>query len=329
VVPAAVPVAGIETDRELATPLITVILVLWNCEQELAGCLRSLVGGADGITLQVICVDNASEDASVEIARNHGTRVLEMGHNAGFPRAVNAGLVEARGRYVLLLNPDVELGPGSVRRCLDELQDDHSLGLAGANLRRTDGSPDWAAARRFRSLPAIAAETFGLTRLSRRLDFQYLPRWPRTTSRDVDCINGAFMLLETALLRSLGGLDETVFMYLEDQELCRQVRDRSLRTRFVADAVAVHVGGASTQRSSAPRRTIAYLHRLDADIELVARLHGPTARLGAVALFTLRAAFGLGVGVASADADLRRKYVMSLRWLARQVPSRRPPPAIT
>lgn len=325
VLPATVGFAGAGGGR----PDVSVILVLWNCQQELAGCLESLAVGAEGLVLQVICVDNASEDVSVDIARTYGASVIEMGVNAGFPRAVNAGLAETRGAYVLLLNPDVELGPGAVRRCLDELRSDRSLGMVGANLRRPDGTPDWASARRFRSLSGIAAETFGLTRLSRHLDFQYLPGWPRTTSRDVDCINGAFMLLETELLHEVGGLDETVFMYLEDQELCRQVRARSLRTRFVADAFAIHVGGASTHRSSAPRRAAAYLHRLDADIELVARLHGRGARLGAVALFGLRAVFGLAVGVATGDGDRRQKYVAALRWLACQVGTRRPPPAIT
>ena len=70
----------------------------------------------------------------------------------------------------------------------------------------------------------------------------------RGQDRDVDAVNGAFMLLRTDLLRSLGGLDESVFMYLEDADLCRRVRDARLRVRFVAGAPAVHGGGTSTAR---------------------------------------------------------------------------------
>lgn len=302
------------------------ILVLWNCEQELPRCLSSLTEA--GTSVEIICVDNASEDGSVVVAREHSARVVEMGFNAGFPVAVNAGLAHATAPYVLLLNPDVELGPDTVVRCIDELRRDPGVGMVGCNLRRVDGSPDWAAARRFRSLSSVALETFGLTRLSKRLDFQYFPGWPRTQSRDVECINGAFMLLSTKLLRELGGLDETVFMYLEDQELCRRVWGAGLRVRFVADAVATHVGGASTQRASPARRTVAYLHRTDADIEMIARRSGRGARVAAIGLFGLRAALGLVVGVAARDADVRSKYATALVWLSRQIRSRTPPPPI-
>lgn len=284
---------------------------------------------ADGVSpaTEVICVDNGSEDDSVAIARDLGAEVVEMGSNRGFPVAVNAGVARAAGEYVLLLNPDVELESHTVARCLEVLAEP-GVGMVGANLRRTDGSPDWAAARRFRSLGAVAVETFGLTRLSKRLDFQYFPRWSRDASRDVDCINGAFMLLRADLLREVGGLDETAFMYLEDQELCRQVWNRGLRVRFVADALATHVGGAATARASDRRRTLAYLHRTDADVELIARRHGRPARLAALGLFAVRAAFGLGVGVLARDAALRSKYLATLGWLGRQVTGRRPPPPI-
>lgn len=304
------------------------LLVLWNCEAELPGCLRALEAATEE-ALEVICVDNASEDRSVEIARQHGARVVEMGENFGFPAAVNAGLKHATAPYVLLLNPDVELGPAVVDRCLEALTGDPAVGMVGCNLRRGDGSPDLGAARRFKSLPGIALETLGLNRLTPLLDVQYHSDRDRLVSRDVDCINGAFMLLATDLLRRLGGLDETAFMYLEDQDLCRRVWDEGLRVRFVADAVATHVGGASTGRASPERQRIAYLHRTDADVEMIARRHGPRARLAAVALFGLRALLGLLIGVATRNADVRSKYAITLAWLLRQIPRRTPPPPIT
>jgi N-acetylglucosaminyl-diphospho-decaprenol L-rhamnosyltransferase len=280
------------------------------------------------VSAEVICVDNASEDRSADIARDHGAHLLQMGTNVGFPAAVNAGLALATAPFVLLLNPDVELGPATIGRCLAALQRDPGVGMVGCNLRRVDGSPDWAAARRFRSLSAVALETFGLTRLTKRLDVQYFPGWSRSDSRDVDCINGAFMLLSTDLLRGLGGLDESVFMYLEDQELCRRVWGAGRRVRFVADAVATHVGGASTERASPGRRTVAYLHRTDADIEIIHRRSGPAARGAAIALFGVRAVLGLLVGVATANGELRSKYAATLWWLSHQVRARTPPPPI-
>lgn len=315
-------------ESTLRSSRVAVVLVLWNCEQELDACLSSLPIQRGSIRLEVICVDNASEDGSVAIAVRHGARVVEMGRNAGFPAAFNAGSALVDSPYVLLLNPDVELRPGTLERCLGELQSDPTIGVVGCNLRRPDGTPDWAAARRFRSISAITFETLGLTRLSKRLDFQYFPGWDRGDSRDVDCINGAFMLLRTDLLRDVGGLDETVFMYLEDQELCRQVWARDLRVRFVADAMATHVGGASTLRASPSRQAAAYLHRTDADVELIARRQGPTARRVALALFGLRAVLGFLVALATNEAPLRLKYRAALVWLAAQVGHRRPPPPV-
>lgn len=309
-------------------PAVSVILVLWNCEAELPRCLQSLLAESSRVPLQVICVDNASEDRSVATARAAGAEVVEMGANTGFPRAVNAGLERATAPNVLLLNPDVELHPGSLNRCLRELQHSHDIGVVGCNLRRSDGSPDLAAARRFRSLSGIALQSFGLTRLSKRLDVEFMPGWRRTTSRDVDCINGAFMLMRTEHIRRLGGLDETVFMYLEDQELCRRTWEEGYRVRFVADASATHIGGASTRRASAERQVLAYLHRTDADIELVARLHGSPARRVAIALFMVRALFGLTVGVISGNQAMKSKYGSTVRWLGRQVRHRVPAPPI-
>lgn len=303
------------------------ILVLWNCEQELPQCLRSLAEGTD-VPVEVICVDNASEDRSVEVARAQGALVVEMGTNVGFPAAVNAGLRHATMPYVLLLNPDVELRPGVLARCLEELAADPTIGMVGCNLRRVDGSPDLGAARRFRSLPGIALESLGLTRLTMRLDVQYVPDRDRARSHDVDCINGAFMFLRTDLLRRFGGMDETAFMYLEDQELCRRVWEEGLRVRFVADAVAVHVGGASTLRASAERRTVAYLHRTDADVEMIARRSGPRARLVAIALFALRSFLGLLGGAVTGDRERRAQYRATLAWLSKQLPSRTPPPPV-
>ena len=130
-----------ETSGDPATSMapssrVAVVLVLWNCAQELGACLRALEEEGAAAPLDVICVDNGSEDDSVAIARQHGAHVVEMGRNAGFPAAVNAGLTHARTPYVLLLNPDVELRPGALTLCLEVLTADPSIGLVGCNLRR-------------------------------------------------------------------------------------------------------------------------------------------------------------------------------------------------
>ena len=262
------------------------------------------------------------------VARRSGAVVLEMNQNVGFPKAVNAALPFVRADTLLLLNPDVIVEADTLQRCLDTLRGDPSIGIVTCNLRRPGGGPDWPAARRVRSLGTIAVEAFGFTRLSSRFNYQYFPHWDRQTSRDVPCVNGAFMMMSTALLRRVGGLDETTFLYLEDQALCAEVAGQGKRIRFVADARALHLAGASTRRGDSRQRAVAYLHLLDSDLEFVRRRQGEIARSIAIALFGIRAGAGLVLATVSDRRDNIHRYQATIRWLARQIPRRHPPPPV-
>jgi GT2 family glycosyltransferase len=148
----------------------------------------------------------------------------------------------------------------------------------------------------------------------------------RSADRDVDAVNGAFMLIRSDLLRALGGLDETVFLYLEDGDLCRRVRDAGYSVRFVAGASAVHAGATSTSRGTREAQVRAYLHRLDADIEFLRR-YGRHGEAGlAVLAFLLRA--GVGVVVSIWIKDRRLRYSTALRWTWSQRRGRLPPPPV-
>lgn len=301
------------------------IVVLWNCAPFLEACITSLE--RSGVAVEILCFDNASDDQSTEIAERLGCTVVRSTKNLGFPVAVNRLLPRCRAPLTLLLNPDVELSDGALERSVTALSET-GVGMVGANLRRPDSTPDPAAARRFRSVGTMFAESVGLGRLHRRLDLQYLPSWDRSTSRDVPCINGAFMLLPTSTLREVGGLDETVFLYLEDQELCRAVTARGERIRFVSDAQATHVGGGPTEASSAEQRAVAYLHRLDASLEIVRRRQGSIARLLALLVLVGRSASQWILAALRHDSARQLKHQGALRWLARQIGGRKAPPAV-
>jgi GT2 family glycosyltransferase len=311
-----------------ATLPVSVIIVTWNCERTLAGCLAAVRASTPGPPERVLCVDNASSDGSMSIAQAGGVEVVAMGANVGFPRAVNSVLGRCTSEFILLLNPDVVVGPTAIADCVGALQGRPRVGLVGANLRQPDGQPDLAAARRFRTLGLLALESVGLPMLSRRFDLQYIPSWDRTESRTVPCINGAFAMIRTDLLRSIGGLDETAFLYLEDQELCRQVVARGCDVYFVAEAHAVHEVSAATRDARPDQQAAAYVHRIDANIEIVRRLQGDVAALLAVALWGGRSIIGYLGAAARLDHSRRARYGTALRWLARQLSGRRPPPPV-
>jgi GT2 family glycosyltransferase len=167
-------------------------------------------------------------------------------------------------------------------------------------------------------------ESLGLVHLSRRLDLQMIV--DRRASRDVDAVNGAFLLARTDLLRGLGGLDEDVFMYLEDADLCRRVRDAGARVRFVSDARAVHGGGTSTDRGDTGARTRAYLHRIDGDVEFLRRYGRRGAASVAALAFALRALIGLVV--AAGSPTRRARYRAALPFALHQLGGRHPAPPV-
>ncbi|MBW3548117.1 MAG: glycosyltransferase family 2 protein [Actinobacteria bacterium] len=300
-------------------PAVDAVIVTWNSGPDLPACLAALPP-----TVRPIVVDNGSDDDVVAIAEAAGATVIALSDNRGFPAAVNVGLQRVTSHVTLLLNPDVIVGEGAIERCCEVLLGDASVGLVGPNTVTPDGRPEPPAARRDRRAMHILLESLGLTRLHPWFDRQTIR--DRSTDRDVDAVNGAFMLIRSDLLRALGGLDESVFLYFEDGDLCRRVRDAGYRVRFVAGASAVHAGATSTSRGDPGAQARAYLHRLDADIEFMRR-YGHRGEAGlAVAAFLVRA--GIGLVVSRWMKERRLRYAAALRWVWSQRRGRRPPAAV-
>jgi GT2 family glycosyltransferase len=298
---------------------IDVIIVTWNSAPDLPACIGALPAFA-----RVIVVDNGSRDDSVERAKRAGATVVALGENHGFAAAVNIGLDQVAAPITLLLNPDVVVGPGAIERCRDVLLSAPSIGLVGPNTCKPDGTPEPPAARRDRRAGHVILESLGLTHLHPWFDRQAIRA--RRSDRDVDAVNGAFMLMRTELLRALNGLDEAVFMYLEDSDLCRRVRDAGYRVRFVSGAYAVHAYGTSTRRGDQAAQARAYLHLLDADIEFMRRYRPrPSAGITVWALI-FRSLLGLIVSLWKPERRLR--YQTALTWTLHQLRGRRPPPPV-
>lgn len=305
--------------RTPAHPEVDAIVVSWNSAPHLGTALASLPGD-----VRAIVVDNASADASVAVAREHGAEVIEMGRNVGFPAAVNVALHRVTSPTTLLLNPDLVVGDKAIERCLAVLDCDPTVAIVGPATRTPDGRPEPAAARHDRRAWHIVVESLGLVHMSRSLDRQMIHN--RARDRDVDTVNGAFMLVRTDVLRDLGGLDDSVFMYLEDADLCRRVRDAGLRVRFVAGADAVHAGGASTARGDVGAQARAYLHRIDADLEFLRRYGRRGEPTLAITAYVFRSL--LGIAVSAFLPQRRERYRASLRYTLAQVHGRRPADAV-
>jgi GT2 family glycosyltransferase len=241
----------------------TIVIVNYRTDQLLIGCLASLEKASAGLETEVVVVDNSRSLAAAGFAgRFPGVTLLESRENVGFARACNEGIRRARGRHVLLLNPDTVVHEGAIAALVRYLDAHPDVGVVGARLLDPDGSLQYSC-RRF---PGYLTIFFGRYALLTRLlpgnaasrDYLYLD-WDHRTPREVDWVSGACLMARREALTAVGGLDDGYFLFVEDMDLCRRIRDAGWRVAYVPDAVVTHRVGIS--RGPVPPRIIWARHR--------------------------------------------------------------------
>ncbi|MBI4504349.1 MAG: glycosyltransferase family 2 protein, partial [Chloroflexi bacterium] len=219
------------------SPDLSVVVVTYNVRDLLEACLASFCASAGPLTVEVCVVDNASIDGSADLVRARFPQAALIGcaTNRGYAYANNLALRQARGRHVLLLNPDTVLPPKALRTLVGILDGDPTLGAVGPKLVRPDGSLDLACRRSFPT-PEIAlyrmlglSHRFPRSRRFARYNLTYLdPDQPA----EVDAVVGACMAIRGAALRQVGLLDERFFMYGEDLDLAYRLKQAGWRVRY-------------------------------------------------------------------------------------------------
>lgn len=230
-------------------PEVDVVVVSYNSATELRACVEPL-SAMDGVN--VIVVDSASTDDSVASVADLPITVEALKANRGFAHGCNAGARLGNAPYVLLLNPDATLDEASLGRMVATAEADPSIGAVAPRIQELDGALDWSQ-RRFPRLRSTFAQALFLHR------FFPLAPWTDELVRDAaaydrpgspEWASGACLLVRRTALEQLGGLDDGFFMYCEDMDLCRRLRDAGLDIRYDPGAVCIHEGGASAPRSS-------------------------------------------------------------------------------
>jgi N-acetylglucosaminyl-diphospho-decaprenol L-rhamnosyltransferase len=295
---------------------VAVVLVTYQSARDLAMCLGSLERAAGPHPLEVVVVDNASTDASVEIARGYGAKVLENPANLGFSRAINAGVQITGAPWLLIANPDTWLSPGSLRRLLATASSDPRIGGVGPHLANPDGS-DYPTGRRFPSLlmgglHAVLAPVWPDNPATRRY---HMAGVDRSRPLDVDWVSGACMLVRRRAFEQVGGFDPGYFMYFEDMDACLRLHRAGWRVVFDPLAEVKHVVGGSTR--SAPYRKVVH-HHLSA-LRFYRRRYAGDPRLALTPLVA-------GLLVVRGAASLARTAVARRRQAGRERPLAVPGP---
>ena len=232
-----------------SAPPLSVVIVSYNTVALLARCVRSVLADVPPGT-EVYIVDNASRDGSADMVRRAfpAVRIIANNDNNGFAAATNQALRQARGRYVMLLNPDAELRRGALPRVVDFLDARPAVGVAGARLIYQDGRFQHSAFR-FPSLPMAFLEFFPINH--RLTNSRVNGRFPTADYHRVFAIDhplGACMTVRRAALPEVGLLDESFFLYCEEVDWCWRFKQAGWHVVHCPEVLAIHHEGQSTRQ---------------------------------------------------------------------------------
>lgn len=320
-------------------PAFSVIVVNWNTCDYLQECLQSIFSepgiriagetppseptvdletplssprpaGVVPLLVEVIVVDNASADQSVEMVRSRfpQARLIVNERNLGFAAANNQAIVQARGRTLFLLNPDAYLLTGALAGLESFLRLHPQAGAAGPNVLNPDGTCQ-AAVFRFPTLWDLLCEALFLSVLwpnSRLFARKELGGFKRDAVRQVDWIQGCALAIRREVWDAVGPFDEGYWMYVEELDWCRRANAQGYRLFFTPDARVVHYGTRSVSRARASvlplgfRSHFRYFRKHDG--------RGTELAVRAIALLQmgLRALASAGMMVACKDAERAR-----------------------
>jgi GT2 family glycosyltransferase len=228
------------------------VIVSFNTRDVLRECLQSVFREATSLRVQVIVVDNASTDGSQAMIEVEFPDVLLIRSevNLGFGPANNLGFSSASGRYLVLLNSDAFLTEGSLKRSTAHMDANPGAGLGGGRLTGRDGS--WQPSARM--FPTVFSDLLVLSGLAARFPrSRFFGRADRTWASpmepaEVDWIPGAYAIVRTEILRSIGLFDPRFFLYYEEVDLCKRIKDAGYSIWYWPDIAVIHIGGESSRQ---------------------------------------------------------------------------------
>jgi GT2 family glycosyltransferase len=233
---------------------LSIILVNWNGRELLARALEAVYATVLQANYEVIVVDNASTDGSVELVRERfpQTILVVNEQNVGFGKANNQAAAMASGRYLLLLNTDCFVHEGTVDQLVHFLDQHTQAGAVGPRLRYEDGSLQRSAM----SFPTLLTELWTVLGLAQRfpkspLFGRYLmTHWDLDSIRQVDALMGACLLIRSSIVQELGLFDEQFFMYSEEVDLCYRLHQAGWQCFFLPTVEATHIWGGSARKAA-------------------------------------------------------------------------------
>ncbi|MGA2092320.1 MAG: glycosyltransferase family 2 protein [Sedimentisphaerales bacterium] len=275
----------------------SIIIVNWNTKDRLKECLCSIYEQNVRCTYEVIVVDNASSDGSIEMVKREFPRVIlvENQENKGFAAANNIGINAAKGRYYLLLNSDTVVLGNVIDEVVSFADSESRVAVVGCRVLNPDRTLQ-PTCFMFPSLLNMILSSIYLYKLfprSRFLGREQMTWWNRDDTREVEVVTGCFMLVRRQAVEEVGVLDERFFMYGEETDWCYRFKQAGWKVVFAPVGQIIHFGGASSSKMAAGKT----LQLRGAILQFIAKHYSKATYISACVLtgvfFSIRVPFWL------------------------------------
>lgn len=234
---------------------LSVIIVNYNVKYFLEHCLYAVYKAISTVKAEIIVIDNASSDGSMEYLLNKFPEVIFIDNpvNVGYAKANNQGLKQARGQYILFLNPDTIVPEDCFDICMRFLELHPKAGACGVKMLDGSGRYLPESKRAFPSLQTSFYKMSGLAKLfphSKTFARYYLGHLSENEDKEVDVLSGALFMVKEKVLKQTGGFDEQFFMYGEDIDLSYRIQQAGYINYYLASATIIHFKGESTKKGN-------------------------------------------------------------------------------
>jgi len=229
------------------SPQVSIIIVSYRVQQLLRQALQSIYTFSNKQLLEVIVIDNASNDGTAEMLKNEFPQVKSIINktNLGFPAANNQGFSLAKGTYVFMLNPDTEFVSPLVDQLYNYLEKNPDFDLVAPKLLNTDKSHQ-ISAWRYPTLASVTLDLMHLNKINKK--HFYLDKQPENHSFEAESMSGAALFFRKKCLDISGGLDEGMF-WIEDIEFCFRIGKSGCRKMYLSDFELIHHSGQSAKKN--------------------------------------------------------------------------------
>ncbi len=223
---------------------LSIAIVNYNTKAFLEECLQSLLRYPPSYDYEILVIDNASSDGSLDLVREKfpGVKLFPNPRNVGYAAAVNQAFRGSDSQFVLVLNPDVIVTEGSIDALLEYMKGHPKVGIAGAKLLNPDGSLQYSCRRFYTFKTLLYRRTFlgkifsGSPAVSEHL----MADWDHAEPRQVDWLLGACMMIRRSAVEEVGPADERFFLYFEDVDWCFRMKSRGWEVHYCPDSVMMH-----------------------------------------------------------------------------------------